>query len=154
MNTKTEKSPLELQREAESRARQAETALKEEKGALLKRIAGVAAVALVVGLIAGYNPWGSWVSADQNAKDVLAAEQKTHVAYLAEDCAANFMAQTDAEAQLAVLRETKSYDQAKLIPENWRKLPGATSVNNAIGTECIKLILTPPADPATTATAS
>jgi len=109
---------------------------------IVPRLVSAVAGAIVLAIV-GFS-WGGWYTAGQ-AKDYRQVGiQETHIGYLAQDCAEKFMAQPDAATTLVTLRDTRSsYDQAKLIPEDWRKLPGSSSANSVLAAACIKMILTP-----------
>jgi len=99
----------------------------------------------VVALVVLAQIWPGWQLDSAADSKIAAAYNAGYTLAQAPVCASLFMAQPDAEGKLAELKAANgAFAQMKLIPETWRTLPGETRVNDALGRECLKFIVTPP----------
>jgi pimeloyl-ACP methyl ester carboxylesterase len=107
----------------------------ETKPALWGALAGAIAVAVV-----GFS-WGGWVTA--GTADQLAKKEPDAavVMALAPICVENFQRQPDAVANLAALKETSSYQQARFIENGgWATMPGAESPHTGTARACANML--------------
>ena len=104
---------------------------------IVPRLVSAVAGAIVLAIV-GFS-WGDWYTASQADTYRNAGVLETRVAFYAPGCAENFMAQSDAGTKLAELKK-KTYGQVDLIAADWRKFPGETSVNTALGQGCLKVL--------------
>ncbi len=89
------------------------------KPAIYGAIAGAAIVALV-----GFS-WGGWVTGSTAEEMAAQRADAAVVSVLTPVCVAEFRRGADSAAQLAALKETKSWDQGKFVKEGgWADLPG------------------------------
>jgi len=101
-------------------------------------------VLAAVVLVAAAQFWPGWQLDSAADKDIATAYNTGYVLAQAPICATQFMAQPDAQAKLAELKDASgSFAQLKLIPEALRTLPGESSVDYALGRECLKFIKSP-----------
>ncbi|RJQ34062.1 hypothetical protein C4556_03445 [Candidatus Parcubacteria bacterium] len=113
----------------------------ETEARMVGRAQGAAAIVVLV-VLAQF--WPGWQLDSAADKEIAAAYNAGYTLAQAPVCASLFMAQPDAEGKLAELREANgAYAQMKHIPEAFRTLPGETRVNDALGRECLKFIVTP-----------
>lgn len=89
--------------------------------------AAVGAVALA---IAGFT-WGGWVTGGTAEKLAGARAETAMVSALAPICVAQFRSGAKAQASLAALKETQSWQQADYVRDGgWATMPGAGSDPN------------------------
>jgi hypothetical protein len=110
------------------------------------KIAGLAQGSLgVLALVVLAQIWPGWQLDSAADKEKAAAYNAGYTLAQGPVCASLFMAQPDAAVKLAELKAANgSYAQMKFIPEALRTLPGAASVSDALGRECLKFIVAPP----------
>jgi len=105
------------------------------------RAQGALVVAALVVAAQFYPGWQLDSAAD---KEIAAAYNTGYILSQAPVCASQFMAQPDGEAKLAeLIAASGSFNQIKLIPDAMRTLPGESSVDYVLGTECLKFIKSP-----------
>jgi hypothetical protein len=115
------------------------TALSEAKWT--GRAQGAAAIVVVV-VAAQF--WPGWQLDSAANKDIAAAYNEGFTLAQGPACAALFLAQPNAQAKLAELEAAKGVaDQVKLIPEEFRTLPGEQRVDYKLGRACLESIKTP-----------
>ena len=92
---------------------------KQTKPALFGAVAGAVIVAIV-----GFS-WGGWVTG--STADAMASDraEAAVVSALTPLCVAKFKGGTDAMAQMAALKEAKSWEQGNFVKDGgWADLPG------------------------------
>jgi hypothetical protein len=88
-------------------------------------VSGAIALAVV-----GFN-WGGWVTGGTAEKMAGARADSALVASLVPICVAQFEKSPGAEARLATLRETKSWEQGGyVLSGGWATMPGASGEPN------------------------
>ena len=103
----------------------------------------------VVALVVLAQIWPGWQLDSAADKEIAAAYNAGYTLAQAPVCASLFMAQPDAEGKLAELKAANgAFAQMKHIPEAFRTLPGEERVNDTLGRECLKFIVTRPQDSA------
>jgi hypothetical protein len=97
----------------------------------------------VVALVLLAQFWPGWQLDNAADKEIAAAYNTGYVTAQGPACAAQFMAQPNAQAKLDELNATNdTLAQVRLIPEALRTLPGQIRVDYALGKECLKFIKT------------
>lgn len=79
---------------------------------------------VVLALIVGFT-WGGWMTGGTAKRMAESAAKHARADLVATVCVERFLGATDAEAQLAALKDTSSWQRRKLIDEGgWTKIPG------------------------------
>lgn len=85
---------------------------------------------VVLTLIVGFT-WGGWMTGGTAEEMVAKAAKDARADLVATVCVERFLGATDAQAQLAALKETGSWQQRQLIEEGgWTKVPGIEKQNS------------------------
>ena len=93
----------------------------ETKPFLWGAVAGAIALAVF-----GFN-WGGWVTGGTAEKLAGTRADEATVAALAPICVAQFRKDAKAQASLAALKETKTWEQAEYVQNGgWATMPGTT----------------------------
>jgi alpha/beta superfamily hydrolase len=98
--------------------------------------AGAVALAIV-----GFN-WGGWVTGAGAEKLAGARADAAIVSSLTPICIAQFKASAKAPANLAALKETKSWEQVGYVEKGgWATMPGSTAdPNRQVATACAEAL--------------
>jgi alpha/beta superfamily hydrolase len=101
---------------------------------------GAAAGAVVLAFV-GFN-WGGWVTGTGAEKLAGAREDAAIVASLTPICVARFKASAKAPANLAALKEIKSWERADYVGKGgWATMPGSTDEpNRQVATACAEAL--------------
>ena len=107
------------------------------QGQSLSRLLHGAAIGAVASMVIGFS-WGGWMTG--STANRLAAEQADTavVAALTPVCVEKFLQNSDAQANLAVIKKIPSYwDQGEYVPKGgWATQPGATSTDYHLARAC------------------
>ena len=101
---------------------------------------GAAAGAVALAFV-GFN-WGGWVTGAGAERLAGAREDAAIVSSLTPICVARFKASARAPANLAALKETKSWEQADYVGKGgWATMPGSTGEPNLqVATACAEAL--------------
>ena len=107
------------------------------QGESLKRLLQGAAVGAVASIVIGFS-WGGWMTG--STANRLAAERADTavVAALTPVCVEKFLQNSDAQANLAVIKKIPSnWEQGEYVQKGgWATQPGATSTDYHLAREC------------------
>ena len=101
---------------------------------------GAAAGAVALAFV-GFN-WGGWVTGAGAEKLAGARADAAIVSSLAPTCVARFKASAKAPANLAALKEIKSWERADYVGKGgWATMPGSTAEpNRQVATACAEAL--------------
>jgi alpha/beta superfamily hydrolase len=101
---------------------------------------GAAAGAIALAFV-GFN-WGGWVTGGTAEKLAGARADDATVAALTPICVAQFQKGAKARASLAVLKETKTWEQGDYVSKNgWATMPGSTAEpKREVATACAEAL--------------
>jgi len=101
---------------------------------------GAAAGAIALAIV-GFN-WGGWVTGGTAEKLAGGRADDAIVSALTPICVAQFKKSVNAQANLATLKETKSWEQSDYVGKGgWATMPGSTAdPNRQVATACAEAL--------------
>jgi hypothetical protein len=101
---------------------------------------GAAAGAITLAVV-GFN-WGGWVTGGTAEKAAASHAELALVSALTPICVSQFQASPKAQASLAALKETKSWERGDYVSERgWATMPGSTAKpNRQVATACAEAL--------------
>ena len=110
------------------------------QGDSLKRLLQGAFVGFIATCVIGFN-WGGWTLAS-TAKQMADTRANTAVvAALAPICVEKFQQAANAEANLAELRKTSTWQQGSFIEKGgWTNATGSRSTDSSVADACAKML--------------
>ena len=107
----------------------------ELKPAIWGAVGGAVVLAIV-----GFT-WGGWVTGGTAERTANERAEEAVVAALAPICAEKFRQETDAAANLAELKEIKSWDQRAFVEKGgWATMPGSETPVSGVAKACIEIL--------------
>jgi alpha/beta superfamily hydrolase len=111
--------------------------LPEHTAPFLKGAAAGAVALAIVGFV-----WGGWVTGGTAEKLASGRADQAFVSALTPICVAQFQKSADAQANLATLKQTKSWEQSDYVGKGgWATMPGSSDgPNRQVATACAEAL--------------
>jgi hypothetical protein len=106
-----------------------------------KAVFWIAAAAVIVTLIVGFN-WGGWVTGGSARSMSDVAAEAAVVQRLAPICVAQFNQDPAKEQKLSALNEAKAYERDDYVrDQGWATMPGEEEPDRKVSEACAKLLM-------------